>query len=127
MHGGMNSNGFSYTLSVVGVYWISSISSLRNTTWPGVITRFLPISNLLSSDIEMWPFWMSSSMFFMPSTRLSPLVSSARLTTSGLVSMKLLGDIASRYWRVAKASLSLASSSSWVLSTSSIIHLEVCR
>ncbi|MNR55732.1 hypothetical protein D3C85_1761650 [compost metagenome] len=51
--GGTISSGFSYTSPVVGVYWISSIRSLRNTTSPGVQAMFLPISNLVSSDIEM--------------------------------------------------------------------------
>ena len=42
---GTMSTGSACTDGVVGVYWISSISSLRNTTLPGVTATFLPTSN----------------------------------------------------------------------------------
>ena len=41
---GTISTGSACTVVVVGVYWISSISSLRNTTLPGVTASVLPTS-----------------------------------------------------------------------------------
>ena len=35
------STGSAPTVAVVGAYWISSISALRNTTFPGVAARSL--------------------------------------------------------------------------------------
>ncbi len=42
IHAGTIRMGSACTRGVVGVYWISSISSLRSTTLPGVTARFLP-------------------------------------------------------------------------------------
>ena len=38
------SRGRSNTSSVLGLYWMSWMSSFWNTTLPGVIARFLPTS-----------------------------------------------------------------------------------
>ena len=42
IHAGTISTGSGRTVSVVGVYWISSISSLRQTTRPGVTATCTP-------------------------------------------------------------------------------------
>ena len=49
--GGTNSSGTSWTCSVAGRYWISSNTSVRSTTDPGVTARFPPTSNLLTSTL----------------------------------------------------------------------------
>ena len=41
---GTTSTGSAWTSGVVGVYWMSSIRELRNTTLPGVAAMFLPSS-----------------------------------------------------------------------------------
>ncbi len=42
---GTISTGSGCTSGVVGEYWISSISSLRRTTWPSVTATFSPTRN----------------------------------------------------------------------------------
>ena len=42
IHAGTMRMGSACTRGVAGEYWISSIRSLRSTTLPGVIARFLP-------------------------------------------------------------------------------------
>ncbi len=39
---GTSSTGSANTVSVVGLYWITSIRRLRNTTWPGVTATVSP-------------------------------------------------------------------------------------
>jgi hypothetical protein len=39
-------NGRFSTSGVVGVYWMTSIISLRKITLPGVVAMFLPMTNL---------------------------------------------------------------------------------
>ena len=49
--GGMSSSGTARTDSVCGRYWISSKTSVRSTTLPGVAARFPPTLNLLVSTV----------------------------------------------------------------------------
>ena len=94
------SRGREWTRSVVGVYWISSMRSLRKTTLPGVMARFLPTAKAEASLMVMRPWRVSVSRLFSPWARLLPWVSRAFFRTSGLVVGKLAGDRASAYWRV---------------------------
>ena len=105
MHGGTITSGRLHTVGVVASYWMSSMSSLRNTTLPGVTAMLRPTSNARSSVIVMRPVRASSARLRRPCTRLAPSVAHARAArTSGLVAGKLVGAIASRYCRVANSS-----------------------
>jgi hypothetical protein len=112
MQGGTMTSGRACTVDVDGAYWISSISSLRNTTWPGVVARFLPTSYALSSLIVMRPRAMSAARLAAPRARLAPSVRSASATTSGFVAAKFDGASASTNWRVANSSRRLSSAGS---------------
>ncbi len=94
IHGGITTNGRSNTSSVVGSYCSTSISSLRNTTRPGVAAVFSPSTNDERSTWLGQPsfFTMSCTKFFSPRTTLVPPVSNARLIAFGLPSTKLVGD-----------------------------------
>jgi hypothetical protein len=48
--GGTNSSGTWRTRSVVGLYWISSNTSVRSTTEPGETARLPPTSKLARVD-----------------------------------------------------------------------------
>ncbi len=95
IHGGTISSGVRSTFSVVGVYWISCISSFWKITLPGVVAMLTPTSRLDGSDWRMrsvpWPASISSASIFMPRTRLSPLDASVSRSTSGLVRTKFDG------------------------------------
>ncbi len=95
MHGGTIRSGRFATRDVVASYWISSISSLRNTTLPGVTARLRPTSNADSSLIVMRPLATSPMKLRKPSITLAPSVSIARASTSGLVAGKFVGATAS--------------------------------
>ena len=90
---GTISSGSSRTCGVVGAYWISSISSLRNTTLPSVTAMF---SAILKSSR---PFNFSprasrarsSARSEAPATKLAPAVRQAASRTVGLVQAKLTG------------------------------------
>ena len=116
IHGGTTSSGRSNTFGVVGSYWMSSISALRNTTLPGVVPMLTPSSNAFASVIEMrsWPLprSMSSSRLLRPRTRFCPPDAIVSLNTSGLVSAKFDGASASMYWRVKKSTFRFVGSSS---------------
>ena len=58
---------------------------LRFTTLPGVTAMLRPTSKALGSVWVSWPLPRSRSMFSRPLRRLSPLVSIARSSTSGVV------------------------------------------
>ncbi len=127
MHGGTITSGRSCTFSVAGLYWMSCSSSLSWTTEPCETAMFLPTSKALSSVIEMRPFSMSPSRFFMPSCSDSPPDCSAALMASGFVSRKLDGEAASTYWRMKKRMRCLVAGSSLDCSTASIIAFDVSR
>ena len=75
MHGGIITTGRLCTVGVDGAYWISSISSLRKTTSPGVTARSRPTTNASASLIEMRPRAASATRFAKPRARLAPSVS----------------------------------------------------
>ncbi len=104
IHGGMISSGRSRTFFVVGSYCSSCASSVWNTTLPGVVAMLTPSSNAFGSVIEIltWPLprSMSSSRLCRPLTRFIPPLVTVSRNTSGLVSAKFEGAIASMYWRV---------------------------
>src|SRR5215469_17720806 len=77
---------------------MSSISSLRNTTFPGVAARLSPSSN---DEVSTWrgrPLWCtrSSRKFRDPAATLAPPVSNALFSAAGLVGRKLVGARASK-------------------------------
>ena len=117
MQGGTISNGRSYTLGVVGVYWTSWISSFSKTTLPGVVATLRPTSNAESSVIEMRPRARSCVNKRMPSIRLAPPESIAICIASGLVARQLAGLAASTTWRSRKPHWPLPRSSSGAASS----------
>src|SRR5579863_9299520 len=85
--------GSGCTLLVEGRYWISSMSSLRNTTLPGDTATVLPTAEFLSpagfpADNKRI---QSLSQFCQPTTKFLPPLSTAFFSTSGLVTAKLEG------------------------------------
>ena len=112
MQGGTITSGRLRTRAVVGAYWMSSISSLRYTTLPGVTARLRPTSKARSSLIEMRPRCASAARFARPCARLAPSVDSARFSTSGLVATKLVGASASTNCLVKNSSRCLSGSGS---------------
>ena len=100
MQGGTISSGRLRTFAVAGWYWISWISSFSNTTSPAVTARLRPTSNADSSLMDTRPSSTSSIRWRMPVCKLSPWVSSASCSASGLVAAKLAGLMASIIWRV---------------------------
>ena len=55
-------SGISCVFSVVGWYWMSSMRSLRNTTWPAVAAMLRPSSNGdVSTCFGQPPLWITSS------------------------------------------------------------------
>ena len=111
MHGGTIDQRPLVHLGVVGVYWMSWISSFSNTTDPGVTARLRPTSKADSSVVVIRPLAKSSKNRFMPSVTLAPPVSIASAMASGLVTKKLAGLIASTNWRPAKRSWPFSRSS----------------
>ncbi|MNE37013.1 hypothetical protein D3C80_1308510 [compost metagenome] len=81
---------------MIGLYWINSSTSLRNTTAPSLVPRFLPTSKAsMLTWLGMPPLWtMSLARFDRPSSRLLPPVSKKRLTAAGLAAV-LVGAMAS--------------------------------
>jgi hypothetical protein len=91
--GGTISSGTDHTLSACGVYWISSNTSRRNTTAPGVTAMVLPSVNASGSTIDgrRGGVRMSLAKCRSPRTTLSPLVSIAALYPNGFTNGLLLG------------------------------------
>ena len=132
IHGGITSSGRFHTFLVVGSYWMSCMSSVWNTTLPGVVAMFTPSSNALASVIEIrnWPppRSMSSSRLCRPLTRFWPPEATVSRNTSGLVSAKFDGASASMYCRVKKSTFFLVDSSRpSTLATWSCIQRAVMR
>ncbi len=86
--------GSGRTLSVVGAYWMSSMSSLRNTTLPGEVATVSPTTNSASREGAAGERNFSQSLyqFCQPSTKFSPPLWNAFCNTSGLVAAKLDGE-----------------------------------
>ena len=99
IQGGRISSGVWCTVSVVGAYWISSISRLRCTTLPGVSARLRPGAKAVASTMLSRPSFRSCSRLRAPSARLAPPVSMARRSAAGLDSSSSDGLIASTNWR----------------------------
>ncbi len=102
---------------MVGVYWISWISSFWNTTEPGVVQTLRPTSNAVLSVIEIRPDARSSVNSRMPSIRLAPPVSIASCNASGLVASEFAGLSASSTWRSANPHCPLMRSSTGAASS----------
>jgi hypothetical protein len=101
---------------------MSSISSLRKTTFPGVAARFLPSSKELASTWLGRPLLLtrSSRKLRVPDSTLPPPVSNARFSAAGLVSRKFVGeDASSRKPSAISAFASLTGSPCPATSTSS--------
>jgi hypothetical protein len=95
--GGTMSRGTSRTVSVDGRYWISSNTSVRKMTAPGVVARSSPTENASGSTIEGTRGGVARSLtnWVRPRTALRPPVSMAALSDSGLTTGTLLGARAS--------------------------------
>ncbi len=93
MTGGTISSGTVHTVSVCGVYWISSNTSSRNTTDPAVAATVCPTVNASGSTIDgtRGDLRMSVTKCRSPRTMLSPPVSIAALYPSGFTNGILLG------------------------------------
>ena len=90
------STGRSRTLPLAGVYWISSATSSRSTTAPGVRARSRPTCKACGSAIEGMPplCRRSPAQLRTPRVRLRPPVSTVRLIAAGFPSQKLVGATA---------------------------------
>jgi hypothetical protein len=99
---------------VVGLYWISSIRSLRKTTLPGVAAMFSPTVKADRSTLRGSPPLVVRSVmkFRAPRRRLTPPVSNARFRAAGLVARKLVGAMASTRARRANVAFPFQGSSS---------------
>ena len=86
------------------------------TTSPGVTAMSVPISNAsggtCSTASGPLPLARTAARFSAPSRRFSPRRSFVSRSTAGLVSAKLVGDIASTIWRFTKSTFCAVSSSS---------------
>ncbi|MNC48733.1 hypothetical protein D3C75_978660 [compost metagenome] len=121
--GGTTSNGFEYCFSLIGLYWINSSSSLRNTTAPAVEATVLPTSNACLVTCRGNPSLCrrSSTRWPIPRTRLLPPELKISLIARGL-SRLLDGDTASL--SRANAKCARARSSGFMLLSS--IQLLTC-
>ena len=86
--GGTNSTGSARTVAVCGAYWISSNSSVRMTTEPGVAATSTPTSNASASTLEgsRGELVMSPANARAPRTRLAPRSCTVVRSATGLVS-----------------------------------------
>jgi hypothetical protein len=84
-------------VSVVGLYWISSKTSLRCTTEPGVVATLTPIVNFEASTLAgmRGDVDMSRSRFLAPASRFAPPLSSVAFSAAGLDHKKFVGASAS--------------------------------
>ena len=91
------SSGTLRTLVVCGVYWISSKTSVRSTTSPGVTATSSPTAKASGSTIDGTRGAVAKSRAKRrpPATRLPPPVSMTRLSTLGFSAGLLLGERAS--------------------------------
>ena len=111
-------------MSVVGLYWISSKTSLRCTTEPGVVATLTPIVNFEASTLAgmRGDVDMSRSRCLAPASRFAPPLSSVAFSAVGLDHKKFVGASASAMFSTANLnSPSAAQSSSASLIRSSAV------
>src|SRR3954452_25295217 len=96
-------SGTSRTVSVVGAYWISSKTSVRWTTDPGVAAMFPPILNFEVSTLagRRGDVDRSRSRFLAPAIRLAPPYSIVTFSAVGLDHGKFVGARASAMFSAA--------------------------
>src|SRR5918998_1241397 len=96
MGGGTMTRGRCRTRGVEGSYWITSTTSSRWTTAPGVMPRSSPTVKALRSTWRGSPplRTRSWSVFRNPRRTLTPAVSNARLSAAGLPGRVFVGDMA---------------------------------
>src|ERR1700730_7695509 len=99
--------GSGRTLGVVGSYWMSSISRLRNTTLPGVVARSLPTTNFSvpTGGRPLAARSQSSTRFQKPRIRFCPPSACVFARISGLVRTKLDGEKRSSICRKVNSSM----------------------
>ena len=122
IHAGTISSGSARTVGVVGSYWISSISRLRNTTWPGVSATVSP-GRKSSTPGGGRPAWMrsnSASQFCQPNQRLRPRDSKVLPSACGLVHRKFDGETMSSSCRATNTAMS-----SWCFETPRISEVAL--
>ncbi len=85
--------GSGATVEVAGLYWISSISRLRNTTLPGVTATLRPTSGLGTAVPGAFAIacLASSRKCRSPSARFLPPEATVRCSTTGLLGRKFDG------------------------------------
>ena len=94
--------GSAITLSVAGLYWISSISSLRNTTSPGVMATSSPTVKWSSRGAGSMAMARSDVLLEIESCRARDwrrLPACVRSMITGLSQGMLDGETASSAWR----------------------------
>ena len=123
------SSGTLCTSGVVGVYWMISRTSLRNTTCPGVAPTFSPTVNGLESTCRGMPrlCLRSETRLRAPRTRLMPPVSKACLRAVGLPASVFVGARALARMPAAKRARSRVCQSTSALSTASLIARSTTR
>ena len=104
------SSGHCLTFSRCGTYWMSSSTSERKTTAPGVVARVWPTSNASGSTMlgTRGAVTLSRTRFRSPDSTLPPPVSIAAFHATGLISGLLLGAMASKTFSRTKLTRSLS-------------------
>ena len=127
--GGMIISGTSCTVSVLGAYWISSKTSVRCTTAPGVAARFSPTVNFEVSTLagRRGGVDTSRSRFRAPFTRLAPPSSMVTFSAAGLDHKKFVGASASAIFSATNRSSPSAAQSSSASPISSPVVATAAR
>jgi hypothetical protein len=127
--GGIATSGRLYVVGVLGAYWISSNTSERWTTSPGVMARFPPTVNGRPSTVEGMPRLRRASCrkCRAPVTRLRPRVATALLSAPGFPTSVLVGATASVNSERAKRARSRLFASISTSSTSPVSALASTR
>ena len=122
-------SGTSYTVSVLGAYWISSKTSLRCTTAPGVAARFSPTVNFEVSTLaaSRGGVDMSRSRFRAPFTRLAPASSIVTFSAAGFDHKKFVRASASAIFSATNRSSPSAAQSSSASPISSPVVATAAR
>ena len=99
------STGSACTVGVVGAYWMSSMSSLRRITLPGVVATSCPGLNasVPAGGSPRAPRAKSSTPRAAPVARLTPQVAAVLCSTCGLVAKMLAGETISSHCRTMNA------------------------
>ena len=98
IHGGTTTSGRACTVSVVGAYWMSSMSSFRYTTEPLLAATLTPTVNAFLSTSAGRPLLSRASSMTLraPRCRFCPPVFIVSSITAGLRNGKFVGLIASQ-------------------------------